>query len=114
MSNNCFDSDSESENELNFVDSDESSDEEFCNDPHCTECKYCDCDDLDICTCNAVRMMKTDYDEISKNIFAQMMAATDPQMKEMYRSLLTEHLKKPPSTSWNSPNKGYVPPATLF
>ena len=29
-------SDSESENELNFVDSDESSDEEFCNDPHCT------------------------------------------------------------------------------
>ena len=58
--------------------------------------------------------MKTDYDETSKNIFAQMIAATDPQMKDMYRSLLTEHLKKTPSNLKNSPNKGYVPPATLF
>ena len=32
-------SDSESENELHFINSDDSSsEEEFCRDPHCTEC----------------------------------------------------------------------------
>lgn len=59
-------------------------------------------------------MMKSDYDETSRNIFAQMMNAAKPQIKNMYKSLLTEHLKQGPAESKKSPNKGYVPPATLF
>jgi len=107
-------SDSEKENKLNHVYYDTSSDEELCRDPHCTKCRDCDCSDPDICNCNAVRMMRTDDDEISRNLLTQMMAATDPQIKEMYKSLLTDHLTKIPSSSKKSPNKGYVPHASLF
>jgi len=106
--------DSETENELNHVYSDTSFNEERCRDPHCTECRDCDCSDPYICNCNAVRMMRTDDDEISRNLLKQMMVATDPQIKEMYKSLLTDHLTKIPSSSKKSPNKGYVPPASLF
>jgi len=107
-------SDSESEDYLNFVDSDETFEDEFCNDPHCTDCKECDRSDPDICRCNAVRMMKTDYDEINKNIFSQMMVASDPQIKNMYKTLSSEHLNKAPSDSKKATTKGYVPPDSLF
>ena len=59
-------------------------------------------------------MIRIDDDEISRNLLKQMMVATDPQIKEMYKSLLTDHLTKIPSSSKKSPNKGYVPPASLF
>ena len=49
-----------------------------------------------------------------RSYFTQMIAATDPQIKEMYKTLLMHHLKQSPSKPKDQPNKGYVPPASLF
>lgn len=105
-------SDLESENELNFADDSSSEEEEYCREPYCTNCNDCNCSDPDVCKCNMISMMKSEDDEISRNLFTQMMAASDQQLKEMYRSMLTDHLSK--KTSKSSSNRGYVPPTSLF
>lgn len=107
-------SESESENDVNYGDEPSSLEGDICRDPYCIECKDFECSDPDVCNCNALRMMKTDDEETSRNLFAQMMAATDQQLKDMYKTLLMDHLKQVPSSVKNQPNKGYVPPATLY
>lgn len=42
-----------------------------------------------------------------------MMATTDPQLKEMYKELLVNQLSSK-LAKHNNPNRGYVPPASLF
>jgi len=54
-----------------------------------------------------ISMMKSEDDEIRKNLLTQMMAASDQQLKEMYRFMLTDHLSK--KTSKSSSNRGYFP-----
>ena len=92
------------------------SDEEYCNDPHCEECFKDDCDfnDPDVCQCHSINMMKqSKADEQTRNFFTQMMAATDPQLKDMYKELLLTKLNSRPPNQ-NNPNRGYVPLASLF
>ena len=78
----------ESDN-VNRFDSDTSNfDEEYCNDPHCEECfkDNFDCSDPDVCQCHSINMMKqSETDEQTRNLFTQMMAATDPQLQDMYK-----------------------------
>jgi len=102
------------ENDLNYAYYSSSSEEEIYRDPHYIECRDYECSDPDVCNCNAARMTKIDYEETSRNLFTQMMAGTDPQLKEMYKTLLMDHLKQVHSSLKNQPHKGYVPPATLF
>ena len=52
-------------------------------------------------------------EEQTRNLFAQMMPATDPQLKEMYKELLVNQLSSKPEKQ-NNPNIGNVPPASLF
>ena len=58
-------------------------------------------------------MMKNEEDEMSRNLFTQMMATSDPQLKEMYKTLLMDHINKA-SRGKSTAQKGYVPPASLF
>ena len=59
-------------------------------------------------------MMKNgESNEQARNIFTQMTAATDPQLKDMYKELLINHLNSKTAKQSN-PNRGYVPPASLF
>ena len=95
---NCFEeydsyessSDDESEGVNQVEQSESSSENDICEDPHCPECHdECACSDPDICRCNSVHMMKNDNDETSRTLFTQMMSATDPQIRDMYKKLLT-------------------------
>ena len=58
-------------------------------------------------------MKSTETDEQTINLFAQIMAATNPQLKEMYKELLLSNLNSK-LVRQSNPNKGYVPPASLF
>lgn len=71
------------------------SEDEYCNDPHCVECfkdNY-DCSDPDVCQCYSLNMMKQPTtEEQTRNFFAQMMAAIDPHLKEIYKELMVNQL----------------------